>query len=239
MLPLLLREPVILAKQLSTLDYLSAGRVVLGAGLGIRDEVSAVKHMPYSGARMDEMLRLMKLLWTQRSAEFSGRFYEVKGSSSYKAGMEPKPLQDGGPKILIAGDSDAALRRAARNDGWIEYVGTDPVRFGECWNKLREYSKLLGKDPSSLEAAVLTYAYVGSSTENAKASCEYYLTRYFGQPWENIVKRTIIGTPTECVERTRQFVDAGARTIILGLPVFDVEQLELFYREIMPAFIAR
>ena len=109
------RNPVYTAKEVSTLDWLSRGRVDLGVGVGwLEEEFEAVNvPWPERGARTDEYLGVLATLWTDDPSGFSGDFYSLPPCS-----MFPKPVQPGGPPIHIGGESDAALRRAARCDGW-------------------------------------------------------------------------------------------------------------------------
>lgn len=111
------RNPVYTAKETSTLDVLSGGRLDLGIGVGwLREEFEAV-NVPFEerGARCDEYIEIVKRLWTQDVAEFSGRFYELPACT-----QKPAPVQTPHPPILVGGTSDPALRRAARlGDGWV------------------------------------------------------------------------------------------------------------------------
>jgi probable F420-dependent oxidoreductase len=111
------RNPVYTAKEAATVDVLSGGRLDLGIGVGwLREEMEAVA-VPYErrGARCDEYIEILRRLWTERLAEYSGEFYELAACA-----QEPHPVQTPHPPILIGGTSPAALRRAARlGDGWV------------------------------------------------------------------------------------------------------------------------
>jgi probable F420-dependent oxidoreductase len=109
-----MREPFSVAKQVGTVAMLSDYRVVLGVGAGwLREEVVLLGQDPASrGARMDEMIEVVRRFWRDGTAEFHGRFYDFGPT-----GMYPKP--DRPIPIWIGGKSDAALARAARNDGWL------------------------------------------------------------------------------------------------------------------------
>ena len=113
-----LRNPVIVAKELATLDFLSNGRLLLVAGLGGEDPreyeacgVSKAERAP----RTDEALQALNILWTQDEATFHGKYYNFENIS-----VEPKPVQKPGPPVWIGGRSDAALRRTGRlGEGWL------------------------------------------------------------------------------------------------------------------------
>src|SRR5262249_18077029 len=107
--------PVLLAKQLSSLDFLTGGRVILGAGVGWMEEEFRLVGLDFAsrGRRAVEMVRLMRELWTGETVDFRGEFYRVSGCR-----MHPRPAQATIP-VVWGGHSDAALRRVARvGDGW-------------------------------------------------------------------------------------------------------------------------
>ncbi|MEM7276251.1 MAG: TIGR03619 family F420-dependent LLM class oxidoreductase, partial [Actinomycetota bacterium] len=104
------REPTLVAKQISTIDTLSGGRVRLGVGVGWQAaEYEALgQDFTTRGRRMDEAIRLLRTYWQDERIDFDGEWYVANAVA-----MEPKPVQDGGPPIWIGGGSPAALRRGA------------------------------------------------------------------------------------------------------------------------------
>jgi probable F420-dependent oxidoreductase len=113
------RNPVYTAKQVVDLDCLSGGRVDFGIGVGwLREEFDAVA-APFErrGARTDEYLQVMRSLWTDEVSSFEGEHYTLPPCRMY-----PKPVQQPHPPIHVGGESDAAMRRAARHgDGWYSF----------------------------------------------------------------------------------------------------------------------
>ena len=112
-----LHHPVHLARSIATLDALSGGRVTVGAGIGmIEAEYRAVgEDFKTRGARLDEMIKVMDVLFSDPRPEFHGRFYDFPPS-----GFEPKPVQQPRPPLLLGGYSEAALRRCVEvGDGWF------------------------------------------------------------------------------------------------------------------------
>ena len=112
-----LHHPVHLAKAIATVDVLSNGRVSVGAGVGgIPAEYVAVgEDYKTRGARLDEMIRVMDVLFSEPRPEFHGRFYDFPPS-----GFAPKPVQQPRPPLLVGGASEAALRRCVEvGDGWF------------------------------------------------------------------------------------------------------------------------
>ena len=110
------RQPVLLAKQLSTIDHLSKGRLIVGIGVGyLEPELRALgASLADRGARTDEYLTAMRALWNQPTPSFAGRFVSFEGVIE-----RPRPVQQPHPPIVIGGHSPAALRRAVTSgNGW-------------------------------------------------------------------------------------------------------------------------
>lgn len=109
-------HPMALAKHLATLDHLSGGRLIVGLGAGSLPDENAALGVPYEdrGQYCDEFLKVLRLLWTDDSASFSGRFFEFENLCA-----SPKPLQRPHPLLVVGGNRPPALRRAVRHgDGW-------------------------------------------------------------------------------------------------------------------------
>lgn len=122
-------EPVYLAKQAATLDVLSNGRFDLGLGVGwSKTEFAATgADKARRGARAEEYVRVLRTLWTDDPASFDGEFYTVPPSR-----MLPRPVQPGGPPILLGGAVPAALQRAGRiAAGWMSRSATDLDRIAD------------------------------------------------------------------------------------------------------------
>jgi probable F420-dependent oxidoreductase len=110
------RNPVYTAKEVSTLDWLSNGRVDFGIGVGwLEEEFNAVNvPWPQRGKRTDEYLEVLNTLWCDQTSAYDGEFYSLNACQ-----MFPKPVQQPHPPIHIGGESDAALARVARaGQGW-------------------------------------------------------------------------------------------------------------------------
>jgi probable F420-dependent oxidoreductase len=148
------RNPVLTAKMLATLDVLSGGRVILGAGTGwMREEFEALHSPPYGdrGRVTDEYLRLMRECWTREPVEFKGRYYDLPPVSAL-----PKPLQAEGIPIWIGGHTDAALRRAGQlGDAWHP-IGLRPPgslfpdEYAQKAAVVRQWAMKAGRDPDGV-----------------------------------------------------------------------------------------
>jgi probable F420-dependent oxidoreductase len=131
-------QPVVLAKAVSSLDRLSGGRVRLTIGVGHAEREFEVLGVPFHerGKVTDEYLRAMIELWTSESPAFRGRFVEFDGIA-----FEPKPVQQPHPPIWVGGNSKAAMRRAARHDGWFPWLIT-PDELAGCLEYIRSLPEL-------------------------------------------------------------------------------------------------
>ena len=144
------RNPVVLAKQLASLDSLSDGRLIFGLGVGyLEPEMTAVGvPMERRGARADEYLAAMRALWEEERPSFEGEFVRFSGVNAH-----PRPIQRPLP-VVIGGHSRAAHRRAARSgDGWYGFL-LDLDQTGEQVESLRRQLAEAGRDISELELTV-------------------------------------------------------------------------------------
>jgi len=145
------REPVTLAAELAALDVLSDGRLTFGVGVGwMREEFETIG-VPASerGARTDEYIKAMKVLWTEDPATFEGKFTRFENVV-----LATTPRTVGGPPIWVGGNTDAALRRALRlADGWHGFE-IFPEEIGDLRQRLERLGDDVGRDPASLELSV-------------------------------------------------------------------------------------
>jgi probable F420-dependent oxidoreductase len=142
------RHPTLVAKQVSTLDTLSAGRVRLGVGVGWQEsEYQALgEDFRTRGARMDEMIRLLRAYWSDAQVDFKGRYYQITAIA-----MEPKPPQGARLPIWIGGSSDRALRRVGElGDGWLGNQIADAVTGRRALEAIRRHAEAAGRDPASI-----------------------------------------------------------------------------------------
>jgi probable F420-dependent oxidoreductase len=140
------RNPLVLAKELATLDRLSGGRVELGLGVGWMKEEFDALGVPWErrGARNDEYIAAMRALWAGPHAEFHGEFVDFAPVT-----CSPRPVQASIP-ILVGGDTDAAIQRAVRlADGYFPGEG-DAARLGRLIARLRAAAEKADRDPSGI-----------------------------------------------------------------------------------------
>ena len=161
-----LRNPLVLAKEIATLDRLSAGRVELGIGVGWLREEFAALDVPWEhrGARNDEYIQAMRALWAGPHAEFHGQFVDFQPVT-----CSPRPVQAAIP-ILVGGDTPAALQRAARlADGYFP-GDTDPDKLRDLIHGLRIACEQIGRDPDEIEINAI----LGSSSAETPARLDRF-----------------------------------------------------------------
>jgi probable F420-dependent oxidoreductase len=148
------RNPVYTAKEISSLDWLSGGRVDLGVGVGWLKEEFEALGVPWErrGARTDEYIEVLRTLWCDDTSSFSGATYTLPDCE-----MFPKPLQQPYPPIHIGGETDAALRRAARvGQGWHTF-NRSPEELAEGLTSLDRFLAEAGRNRGELRITVCPY----------------------------------------------------------------------------------
>ncbi len=142
-----LRQPVLLARQLASLDHLSKGRLTFGLGIGgVLEEYDIMGvDRERRGARVDEYIEAMRLLWTEEHPSFSGRF--VSFPETY---CSPKPAQVGGPPLWIGGHTEATRERVARYGAGLAAGSVTPERAVTLLADVRARAERLGRDPSTV-----------------------------------------------------------------------------------------
>ena len=142
------RQPALVAKQVSTLDTLSGGRIRLGVGVGWQEsEYEALgERFGTRGARMDEAIGLLRAYWADAEVTTAGAHYRTISMA-----MEPKPPQGGRLPIWIGGHSEAAFRRVGRlGDGWLASRVTDAASAREAIESIHRHAEQAGRDPGTI-----------------------------------------------------------------------------------------
>lgn len=141
-------SPIVLAKQLATLDLVSGGRLDVGLGLGWSPEeyTAAGAAQSERGRRAEEFIRCLHALWAEGVVQFQGEFFAVP-----PAYVDPKPVQRPHPPLLLGGFAPAALDRAGRlTEGWISSARADMSEMGDTIRVVREAARTAGRDPDGL-----------------------------------------------------------------------------------------
>ena len=175
-----LRNPVVLAHQIATIDQISEGRLIVGVGIGpdtpgVRAEhvAAGVPFEKRTGAML-EGLRLCRALWTGEPVDWDGR-WKLSG-----AVLAPAPHRPGGPPIWTGGGSPRVRERAGRIfDGWIP-VSPNAAQWGEQWTEIRDHAKQAGRDPAAVTGAVCLNLSIDDDAAVANRNLDRYLAQYYG-----------------------------------------------------------
>jgi len=248
--PLALRNPVVIAKQVVTLDVLSGGRMILGVGLGAyKEEFQIAKSFVPLNERTrmyDENLRALRALLDEPKASFSGKhvkFSEVE--------IHPKPIQKPFP-IYVGGNSEMAIRRAAEyGQGWIPASPT-PEEVRNAVEKLRKLTKDSGRDYSQIEVCPQTTGCLQQSREEAfrkfrgSMSYRHFISlrnstfRHDPNYMRSVEERRPIGNPDDIIKKIEKLGDAGMTHFIMAFIAENLDDLlnsmKLFAQKVMPSF---
>jgi probable F420-dependent oxidoreductase len=230
-----LRDPVVVAKQVATLDHLTGGRLVFGVGVGgeFPREYEAVRvPIEERGARLTEGIQVLKKLWTGAPVENDGRFYPFP-----ELHMRPAPVQPGGPPIWCGGRSPGAIRRMGRlADGWVSYVVT-PDMYRDGLAAIAQAAEEAGRSPR-FGTGHLLFTWIDDSRERALDIATEHLSARYAMDFRRAADRyAAVGRPEDVAERIHAFREAGLRHLILDLvgPFAERDaQLERFAKEVRP-----
>lgn len=197
-----LRNPIVLAKQVSTLDYLSGGRAILGLGAGWLEREFGYLDADFHtrGKMLDETIHILRAVYSSVPASYKGEFFEFTD-----AVLEPQPARPGGPPIWIGGGSDYALKRAATlGDGW--HADDTPASGVQAAREtIQKYAN--GRKVEISSRVTTKIHGIGETSANAPSRAEGYYRS--GDSWKGIV-----GYPDELLPQVKEFADAGSTHFI-------------------------
>jgi len=228
---LALRNAPALARQVSTMDYLSGGRLNLGISIGGRPNEFPGLGLRESKrvANLRESIAVLKQLLTGESVTYEGRFYQLD-----EAVVRPAVTRPGGVSLYMGGRVDAALRRAAElTDGWIGGPFSPAEDYRASLATVHEYAKGFGRDPAGMEAGKLIYVSVDDDKGRALATLKPFIADYYGSRID-IAEHGVYGPPDEVAAQLRGFMDAGVKTFMLGVPTLDIGHIERIAKEVVP-----
>ena len=221
------RSPVLTAKMLATIDYLSGGRLTVGCGVGwMREEFEAIGAPPHAerGTVGDEYLRAFRELWTSENPTFHGKYCDFSNLI-----FSPKPVQKPHPPLWVGGESPPALRRAGRlGDGWYpiannpQYPLLTPDRYRAAVSTLRHHAEEAGRDPASVTLAYNAQRYSDLGAERMPDGSRQAFT----------------GEPPQLADDIRAFGREGVEHLIFRLQGESLseasEALERFAQKVRP-----
>jgi alkanesulfonate monooxygenase SsuD/methylene tetrahydromethanopterin reductase-like flavin-dependent oxidoreductase (luciferase family) len=219
-----LRNPILLAYQLASLDWMMSGRVDLGVGYGRPNEPASEHEFEILGlnpsARMkmsEELVQVMRRLWRENDVSYEGKFTRFDHVT-----LEPKPAQpDGVPIWLASNNVEPGLKRVARlADAWINNIKSPEV-YGECWRKIRAYAADGGRDPDSIHPGI--YFTLTAGGKDAVVEGQQFLAQYYNRSYEAVANAMlcVTGSWDEVIDWMERYAAAGARTVVLRFAAND------------------
>jgi probable F420-dependent oxidoreductase len=208
------RHPVVVAKEIATIDRISGGRVILGVGTGWHEPEFEYLNVDFHqrGRILDESILILRQLWTEPEKAFRGSFFRFENQT-----FAPPPAQYGGPPILVGGLSERALQRAAA--------------YGDGWHASRI-------SPEQFQASADTLSRLNGSRK-LPLSLRMNLTTQRGRHADERGGRFVMGgSDSEVLDDVRRYQDAGCSHIAVNfwegdLPAF-LDQVRRFAGEVMP-----
>lgn len=232
------RDPRLVAKQVATLDALSGGRVILGLGAGwMEDEFKNLgADFQTRGRRMDEAIRVMKVLWTDPDPRFEGKFYRFGGVF-----CEPRPVQPGGPPLWIGGYSEATLRRTATVGDALHADDMPTDQLAAMAERLQALARAAGRSvavtlrrtvdmrPAAVEAGRLARPSEAGGIRAGR--------------WSGGTAGALTGSRAEIVEAVAQAAAAGVSHFICQFEHTTQEEhlasIEVFAQSVIPGLAGR
>ncbi|HLH74674.1 MAG TPA: TIGR03560 family F420-dependent LLM class oxidoreductase [Chloroflexota bacterium] len=224
------RNPALLTKMATTLDLISHGRSILGIGAGWHKReyeaygFGAFEEVPVRMKRLEEAVRVIKKLWTERPASFEGKFYRLD-----RVMENPAPVQKPHPPIMIGGSGEkVTLRLVAQYAQWCNVSG-DPDTVRHRLEVLKEHCERLGRPYDEITRS--NYCTVLIGRDEVEVAAKRERLRDFIP-----VNGALIGTPEQLIELFGNYAKVGVQYSIFRTPDWiDIEPLQLFAERVIPA----
>jgi len=232
-----LRNPVVLAHLVGTVDRISEGRVILGVGIAadgpaIRKEFAACG-VPFDRrvGRFLETLEICRALWSRDGVTYQGKHFTLDGAT-----VEPKPHRPGGPPIWIGGSGPTAFREAARFDAWFP-TGPSVEFFAEHFSRIRAAARSAGRRADAVSGAAYVTLALDPSQAAAEQRLHRFLETYYSAPAAVLMARqaTYAGPIEGAAEWLQRWIAAGARHLALRFAGGDqLAQVDEVARKLFP-----
>ena len=237
-----LRNPVQLAHQAATVDFISGGRLILGAGVGgafndaqRREWRSVGVDARTRASRFEEVVEIVKSLTTGEEVDFEGKHFSLD-----RVRIAPRSPQDGGVPFLIASHwragRDSQFRRAARLGDGIISISDYPDEYGKVVERVESHAADMSRGPETLERSFYMTVNLGPDADAAAAEADRFLNLYYGMNmWGD--RWGPYGPAELTIERIRRYEEAGAETMVVRFASFSQErQLQTFLEDVVPNF---
>jgi probable F420-dependent oxidoreductase len=233
-----LRNPVLLAHAVASVDRIAEGRLILGVGLANKSPASQAEFraagVPFEhrGGRLKELLHVCRALWSEDKVSFQGRFWQFDSVQ-----VLPKPHRPGGPPIWIGGGGPIMLGLAAGGaEGWFPNMA-DPALLRSGWDHIGDVAKAAGRSRGNTILALYVTVNLQDDPRRAERALREFIERYYLQPYEAIAKRqgSFAGSAEGAVAWLRPFLDVGVTHLVLRFGGTDqAEQLERAAKDLLP-----
>ena len=239
-----LRQPVLLAQTMATVDLISRGRLVVAAGVGgafnedQRREWRAAGRDPRRRAsRLEEVAQIARELGSGHRVTFSGKHFQLD-----QVAIGPNPVRPGGAPFLLAchwraKSREAQFLRAVRFGDGIISISDSPEEYKHVVEQVSSMAADLGRESNQLEKVFYLTVNMDECTKLAEAEAEKFLMRYYGSDiWGS--RWGPFGGSERVAQRMAEYVEAGAETLVIRFASFQPQrQLELFLDRVVPAFM--
>jgi len=226
------RNPAMVAKMATTLDLISHGRLILGLGAGWHSREyegygwGKFETVPVRMKRLEEAIRVVLALWTERPAHFEGTYYRLDHVLE-----NPKPIQNPYPPILIGGCGKKVTLRLAAQYGHFCNVWGDPETVRDLFEVLRDHCQRLNRSYDEITRSILVTVIIGRDNAEVAAKRER-LSNYI--PWGG--ETVLMGTPDDLIRELERYMEAGCQYTILRMPDWiRIEPVQLFAERVIPA----
>lgn len=241
-----LRQPVLLAKEIGSLQLLSKGRFELGVGPGwhANEFTSVGAHISERGLRTDELLESLEVLLTKPEAAYHGKYYNFDDVTLVpRTGMPPVWVA-GGARIPDANERDlpeiaeTVKDRIVKAGNWLSRASGTQEWVKRDWGMIRQHAELRGVDPDEITFGHCNWFHLVDAKNRADAIEQQTaaFTRVMGthRSIEHLQQCYLLGTTEEIIERLRDLVAAGCTYLCVGPTEADPEQIERFRTDVLP-----
>lgn len=229
-----LRNPIIVAKVLSTIQYMTSGRLIIGAASGwYKREFEAVG-LPFEkrGRIFENRFKLVKSLLTEKDLNYNSEGFKLEHASMEPKSTIPIPL-------LIGGYSDSVLARAGGiSDGWISYYYT-PQGFSDSWRKVEESARINGRKPESLRRLDIVPLAIENSFEEGDRIAREFTSTYMDLPKNTgcTPDSAVRGTIDDCISQIEEYEQVGIQDLIFIPSYYDMKCVRIAGEKILPKFL--
>ncbi len=231
------RNPILVAQTVASLDILSGGRVVLGVGVGEVTPDLAAHGVDFRerASRSNEALEIIKRLWTEDSVTFHGKHFDM---DNYQ--LIPRPVQKPHPRIHVGGGAATVVRRAGRFADSLIPVSKTPAEARAMFESAEQTARDSGRDPSTMTRVMhLFLCFANSSEQAAGIASGVFTRRYNSQTNVPPDAPHLLGTADRIRDTVQSFIDVGVTEFVLNVvcpPEEGIGQAARFAQEVMPHF---